>query len=620
MGDPLMFLSSTDGGSRAGHPRHKCVHPKRQLVDKSVVNDPQPPCRPESSKPETSIYCVLLIVIATLVTFGPVVRNQFTNWDDQTTIANNARLHGPIGESLSYYWKHSASELYVPVTYTVWTVLAKVAPVPSGEIRLPNAAVFHGASVLVHALAAVMVFLILRRLVREEWAACAGALLFALHPLQAEPIAWASGMKDLLCGMLALVSIWQYVVFAQRDSSDRARWINYAWATVALGLALLAKPTAVVIPAMALVVDVLLVGRPIRVAGKSVLPWIVLLVPCVIWTKFSQPAALGVATAGWAKPLIAGDAIAFYLGKLVAPISLGIDYGRNPEFVLARGGAVAMCLAVAALAIVLWRMRSRELGAAGLLILIGIAPVLGFVPFSFQSRSTVADHYFYLSAFGAAVAAAWVIVHVPRRAGFLGCAIVLGALALRSLDQTRHWKDSRSLFERAVAVNPRSYSGYQDLAVLACNDAELKSAGAQIHADRGNAVEAAKFKEAALQEQRRAETLFAKTLELKPGFPFALHSRATFHARFGRHDKAIADLWALIAEFPNLRAVEREQLIEDYSFLGWEYLVTKRPVLAAEAFEQMLKVRPGFLPALRGREKAMALTQPPATRPVAVSD
>jgi hypothetical protein len=564
---------------------------------------------------------VLLIVLAILVTFGPVVRNEFTNWDDQTTIASNPLLRGPVGSSLTHYWKHAEAELYVPLTYTVWTALAKVAPVPSGEVRLPNAAVFHGANVIVHGLAAIMVFLILRRLVREEWAACAGALLFALHPLQTEPVAWASGMKDLLCGLFALIAIWQYVVFAQSDPKNRARLLNYAWAIVAMALALLAKPTAIVIPAMALVVDLLLVKRTLRTAIVSILPMCVLIIPCLIWTKISQPATLGVATAWWAKPLIAGDAIAFYLGKLIAPIALCIDYGRDPAFVIARGGAFVMCLVLATIAITIWRTRSRTLAAASLLIIIGVAPVLGFVPFSFQTRSTVADHYFYLSAFGAAVAGSWVMMRVPRRAGFLGCAVVLGMLGLRSLDQTRHWKDSRTLFEHAVAVNPRSYSGYQDLAVLASYQAELKAAGAMIHAERGNPQASAQCKQEATEQQHRAEEMFAKALALKPGFPFALHSRATFHARFGRHDKAIADLRALVAEFPTLRAVEREQLIEDYSFLGWEYLVTRQPQRAAEAFDQMLLARPNYTPALRGKEKALAMARvTAATRPVAASE
>src|SRR5205814_2325811 len=140
---------------------------------------------------------------------------------------------------------------------------------------------------------------------RVEWAACAGALIFALHPLQTEAVAWASGMKDLLAGMFVLVALWQYVAFAQSDERRRSRWLNYVAAMLALALGMLAKPTAVVTPIIALLLDIGIIRRPIRDVMRCVWPMFLLAVPCVIWTRTAQPASLGAHVPLWLRPLIA---------------------------------------------------------------------------------------------------------------------------------------------------------------------------------------------------------------------------------------------------------------------------------------------------------------------------
>src|SRR4029450_12275090 len=96
-----------------------------------------------------------------------------------------------------------------------------------------------------------------RRRVRGEWAAAAGALLFALHPVQVEAVAWASGLKDVLCGLFAVAALWQYTAFAQAEETAPARWKHYAVAALCFVAAVLSKPTGVVVPALAAVIDLL---------------------------------------------------------------------------------------------------------------------------------------------------------------------------------------------------------------------------------------------------------------------------------------------------------------------------------------------------------------------------
>src|SRR5204862_5011676 len=106
-----------------------------------------------------------------------------------------------------------------------------------------NPLVFHLGNLFVHAANVLFVWALLRRIVRDEAGAFVGALVFALHPVQVESVAWVSGMKDLLFGLFSLLAIGQYLAFAQRG-----RVVRYVLATVAYLLALLSKPTAVMLP------------------------------------------------------------------------------------------------------------------------------------------------------------------------------------------------------------------------------------------------------------------------------------------------------------------------------------------------------------------------------------
>jgi hypothetical protein len=82
---------------------------------------------------------------------------------------------------------------------------------------------FHAANLILHACATLLVFATLRRLIQEDAPAFCGALLFGIHPVQAEPVAWITGMKDMLAGTLSLAAIHQYIRFSctERDAASR---------------------------------------------------------------------------------------------------------------------------------------------------------------------------------------------------------------------------------------------------------------------------------------------------------------------------------------------------------------------------------------------------------------
>jgi protein O-mannosyl-transferase len=170
----------------------------------------------------------LSLLALVLLAFAPAMGAEFVRWDDSVTLHHNPRLNPPSWRNVAFYWndwRRGENGLYVPLTYTVWSALAWAGrvdqPDPAG-IQL-NPWVFHSANVALHAAAALVVLELLALLLRDRtparaWrrAAWIGAAVFAVHPLQVEPVAWASGTKDVLGGLLSLVAIWVYVVYAMR--------------------------------------------------------------------------------------------------------------------------------------------------------------------------------------------------------------------------------------------------------------------------------------------------------------------------------------------------------------------------------------------------------------------
>jgi len=99
----------------------------------------------------------------TAATFARVLANDFVSWDDRETIAQNEKLNPPSVRGVAHYWRNAAGGLYVPVTYTYWSLLA--------TIDGPNPRVYHAASVVLHVTAVLLVFSIVRQLIPSDAAA-----------------------------------------------------------------------------------------------------------------------------------------------------------------------------------------------------------------------------------------------------------------------------------------------------------------------------------------------------------------------------------------------------------------------------------------------------------------
>ena len=429
----------------------------------------------------------LLVAGVTLLVFAPVLKHEFLFWDDNVFLLRNPELNPPTAAALAKFWGHPLAgykQFYVPVTYTVWWVVAHFGRETSsdGNGSVLAAGAFHAANLGFHVVAAVLTFLILRGLVHRDWPAALGAMVFALHPLQADPVSWAANMYTPLSGMLALAAALLYLYFSDSDPAETPsrRRLLFATATLCFGLAILSKPVVVLLPLIVVAIELLLRGRSLRQCAPLVL-WLAIGAVAAAMTRHIHTGSAAFAPAIWMRPFIATDAVAFYLSKLVLPLRLIPDYGRSPRWAVGHVWMWITWILPALVAVVAWRLRrAAPWGICGLIVFVlAMFPTLGLAPFDYQFYSTAADRYAYLSLFGVALIIAFGTERLStsrwmarrRTVAIGGCTAAILVMAALTRQQIGYWQDTGTLFARTLDVNPKSLAAHLQLGYMLINRA-----------------------------------------------------------------------------------------------------------------------------------------------------
>lgn len=425
----------------------------------------------------------LLLAALGLATFSQAIQAEFVRWDDHTLVLNNPRLVQPTWASLAAFWSEPSrgyDGLYTPIAYTWWWLLARLFGL--------SGMVFHIGNILLHVTASVLVYAILRELFRSiSWplpvstrqlCAFLGTVVFLVHPLQAEAVCWVSGMNNVLCAALGFFAVWLYLVWLRTGQSI----LPYAAATAYI-LALLAKPSAITFPLIAVAIG-LLTGRQSKRAIVSVASIGILgAIPVtLIATNLQQPT--GIVTSVLARPLIAMDSLGFYLAKLAAPIHLSADYGRTTPVVLRSLWAPPyILLSLAVIAVSLLAVRRTQWPAIALAAFsIGMLPVSGLSFFNFQNYSNVADRYTYIPMLGVAIFVAWIAATMRSRLWLhllFGVAVL--AMVTLTFRQVRTWRDTLTFGMHAAMSNPDGRLGNGILAGYYLHIGKLELA--RVHAE-----------------------------------------------------------------------------------------------------------------------------------------
>lgn len=525
-------LASSDGPAGASPSQLTVLQPDREPP--SGCNAPGPYCR-------GSLWFFGLVAIAlTAIVFRQVKDFQFLNWDDDQHVVNNPHFNPITWTGLLEFWHSSFIFLYIPVSYMFFAAEAWISQwFPTGDpaVRF-NPAVFHIGNLLVHLAATALVYRILLKLVPVPAAAMVGALVFSIHPLQAECVSWIGETRGTLCSLFLLASWWFYLKGAGIDAergilaevqppAPRFRLRDYIFATICFAAALLSKPSAVPWPAVVLVLDVLLLRRSFAGSAARTALWFAGSITLAALTKWYQSTDIvyppSVLT--WdLRPRLMGDTYAFYLLKIVSPTNLGFDYGRTPQYAVATPTFDYAWLLPVGLGLVLLALPRRRIWlSAYALFIILILPVSGAVPFLYQAISTTADRYMHLSLFGAALAVTAFLASRRRpTAWFAATCLLLGLSAQYTYEQTGTWRNDETMFNHGLNVTPTSYMAHYTL---------------------GNVYRGQGRYDAAVWH-------FRKALDIRPDYVYARYYRSECLVHLGRLRDAASELEGILQLSP----------------------------------------------------------------------
>ncbi len=449
---------------------------------------PQPPLRERrepvpSALPQRRGFWLVpaLIALVTFAAFLPVLQNQFVDWDDQRNFLDNHHYRGLGWTHLRWMWTTHLGH-YIPLTwmtlgldYLLWGM---------------NPVGYHLTNLLLHAANAVVFFFVVRRLLTRALsspserghalALSAGfaSLVFAIHPLRVESVAWATERRDVLSGLFYLLTILMYLRAREREERGR----GWYWLSVAVFvLALLSKSMVVNLPIVLLILDV----YPLRRLGGAVGWWsaparrvYVEKIPFVLLAAVASAVALMaqlshdtmvsvVQLSGLGRLAVSMYGLSFYLWKTVAPVNLSPLYELPPTvnpwappFLLSYGLVLAITAIVLA-----FRRRVPGLPAAWVAYIVVLLPVLGI----FQSGPQIAaDRYTYLAGLGWAILAGAGLLSCWRSSrrsktgtpatwlltGIALCVVV--GLGVLTWSQAKVWRDSERLWAHTLAIDPDS--------------------------------------------------------------------------------------------------------------------------------------------------------------------
>jgi hypothetical protein len=532
-----------------------------------------------------------LVALLTSAAFLPVLRNDFVLIDDDWTFLANPYYRGLGWTQLEWMWSTTYLAMYRPLTWmTYGTDYVLWALNPFG---------YHLTSLVLHVLTAVVFyFVMLRLLVFANWerkvellgpsvSAAIAALVFAIHPLRVEPVAWASARADVLSGLFFVLCILSYLKAAA--SSDE--WSHSSsWRAVSVAcyvLSLLSKPVALGLPLILIVLDVYPLRRLTHVdwslAGRRV--WWEK-VPFILCALAAAPIALlAKAEAGTvvslSNVLVALYVPAFYLWKLLVPLGL-TQYERPLILQLSVWRFLVYCATVPVMTLVLLGARRRW--PAGLAVwvcyLVLLVPTLGIVRYGPQ---IAADRYTYLPSLGWATLAgagglacwrAW----RSRRIGLPGVSLAgavavaaLLALATLTWKQAQVWHDTERFMNHVLASHPDSFAAHNNLGMALLEHDRLDEAiehfkrALQLRpdsADVNNNWGVILVRQGGLDEARR---YFGRAVELAPQHAGAHGNLGGVLARQGKRDEAIDHLLTALRLNPNLPDAQRN--LE--AVLGW---------------------------------------------------
>jgi len=518
------------------------------------------------------------LVAATLVAYEPIRHNDFVSYDDDVYITENPKVNGGITrQSVIWAFTKSHSGNWHPITW--------LSHMLDCEIYGLNPLGHHITNLLIHIVNTLLLFLLLSRMTGTVWRSAFVAAAFALHPLHVESVAWIAERKDMLSGLFWMLTILAYVHYAKQPNVRR-----YVLVLLAFAMGLMSKPMVVTLPFVLLLLDYwpldryqkaplwhLLVEKfPLFVlsATFSVITFVVQKQGEAVWSLKAWPLSVRVTNAL--------GCYFNYIMKMLYPKGLAVLYPITEKTTVD-----AVLLAVVGV-IVLLRIwgRGRRWLVVGLLWYLGtLVPVIGLVQ---SGAQIMADRYTYLPSIGIFIIVAWGAAEIfaklphPKPLAVTTGTVALIVMVLLTRTQVGYWRDSPTLYKRALAVTRNNFVMHNNYGLCLCKQR--------------------RYEEAAQH--------FKKAISTCPGYLDARWNLCTMLLEQKKFDEAIICLTEALRERNDWPEIHKM-----YNKLGYAYAQKGDLTLAEVNFRKALSLKPDYEPARRNLARALAKQKQVADAP-----
>jgi protein O-mannosyl-transferase len=517
-----------------------------------------------------------LVGLITFVVFSPALRNGFVNWDDFETIVANQNFRGFTWSHLRWMFTTFHLGHYQPLSWLTFSLDYLLWGVePFG---------YHLTNILFHSANAVLFYFLTRRLlaiaapisnaVVLHLAAGFAALIFAIHPLRVESVAWATERRDVLSGFFLLLTVLSYLKAVGPETSKTSRWI--AVTVILYVLSLLSKASGMTLPMVLVVLDV----YPLRRLGGGMGKWLgagarrVWLEKLPFFIAAVAAGAVALTAQQKAGALVTTEShdladriaqglygITFYMVKTLLPTGLAPLYEFPSDFYVFSWRVILAAIVFLLLSLGFFAVRRRwPAGLTGWIVyLLLLAPVLGVAQ---AGPQLVADRYSYLSCMVWAILSATVLSRLWRQRTVSAVLLVgiplfaLFGLGILTWKQTEIWHNTEKLWNHALAVRPSSMA-YFHVGRFMAQGGDL--AGAEKHLRRAveinpkNDVIQSNLALVLARQGNLAEATehFRRALEINPDDPATLNNMGITLAQQGKLDQAILHFHRSLEIKPN---------------------------------------------------------------------
>lgn len=455
--------------------------------------------------------CIISLIVA--LTFLPSLAGEFLNWDDHSHIVDNAAVRT---FDLGQMFRQTVQKVYIPLTTLSFAVERKLFGL--------NPFVYHFDNVLLHVLNSILVYVIALRLGLAGRAAFVAGLLFGIHPMRVESVAWVTERKDLLYAFFYLMAMLQYLSFLKsRKWQALAGWLMFGV------LSLLAKPMALSLPLVLFLLDWFDRRKfSLKIVLEKV-PLVIIFVP-IIWMTYMLHVRNPIQD--WMEALLIWVwTFSFYIWKFIFPAVLVPVYNapepvgiHNPIYVCSAIFFAAVCLSVFRFKDKRWWVFSWAFYFLSIFFILRLDLN--------KDINIVADRFMYLPSLGFCLLIGLAVDFLFRKTAasatyfniFAKVVVISVAvlLCLKSMDQTKIWNNTLSLWTHVIRYNPTEFLAYNDRAVGYISK---------------------KMYDHALAD-------YGEILKFDPGNVDAHYNRGLLLQRLGKYRPAIEDFNRVIVQYP----------------------------------------------------------------------